>query len=143
MLGHFPVCPIDLGGEPILRVVHACLKVVRHKHNCRSTEVPEHIYMGMDPVFHVHFQTIFCVGIHAERQHTDEQICCAGFSGVSIHDVEFFSGSVYLDTISGFSGDVHRCTIFLGVLLEVKAELRVHEWLPVGLSAFLAVLHPE
>lgn len=53
------------------------------------------------------------------------------------------TGLVDLDLLTGFAAYVHRRTAFPLVLLDVIAELRIHEWFFVGLTAFLLIFRPE
>ena len=46
---------------------------------------------------------------------------------ISVNDVQLVSGPVHLNPVAGLSGDVHGGTLLLGKLLEVKAELGIHE----------------
>ena len=103
----------------------------------------EHINVDMDPVLHIHPQAALGISIHTERQNTDEQVNRNGFTGISVNNVQLVSGPVHFNSVTGLSGDVHGCTLFFCVLLEVIAELGVHEWLFSQLAALLAVLHPE
>ena len=124
-------------------MIYSGLEVVRHRHNGRTAEVPEHINVDMDPVLHIHSQVSLCVSIHAERKNSNTQIHRKRFFGIPVYEVQFVSGPVHLKSATGPSGDVHGCTLFLCVLLEVIAELRVHEWLFAQLAALLTVLHLE
>ena len=82
------------------------------------------------------------VSIHTERQHTDEKVDGNCFAGISVNDVQLVSGPVHFDSVTGLSGDVHGSAFLLGILLEVEAELRIHEGLFAKLTALTAVLHP-
>ena len=53
------------------------------------------------------------------------------------------TGPVDLNLLTGFAADVHRCTAFLLILLDVIAELRIHEWFLAGLATFLQIFRPE
>lgn len=99
--------------------------------------------MDVDPVLHIHTQASFCVSIHTEGQNTDKQIHWNCFTGIPVHDVQFVSGPVHLNPVTGLSGNVHGGTLPLCELLEVEAELGIHEGLFAQLAALLAVLHPE
>ena len=124
-------------------MVYTGLEIVRHQHDGGAAEILEHIHMGMNPVFRIHPQTAFCIGIHTERQHTDEKADRNCFAGISVNDVQLVSCPVYLNSVTRLSGDVHGSAFLLGKLLEVEAELRIHEGLFTQLTALLAVLHPE
>ena len=143
MLCQFSVGAVDLGRIPVSSVVYTGLEVVRYQHDSRAAKILEHIDMDMDPVRHIHPQTAFCVGIHAEGQNANKQVDGNCFSGVPVNDVQLVSSPVHLDPVTGLSGDMHSCTLFFCKLLEVIAELRVHEGLFAQLTALLAVLHPE
>jgi hypothetical protein len=143
MLRQFPVGAVDLGCIPVIGVVYSGLEVVRYQHNRRAAEVLEHIDVDMDPVLHIHPQATFRIGVHTEGQNANKQVDGNCFSGVPVHDVQFISGPVHLNPVTGLSGDVHGGTLLLGKLLEMEAELGIHEGLFAQLTALLAVLHPE
>ena len=50
---------------------------------------------------------------------------------------------VHFDLLTGFSADVHACMPFLLVLLDVVAELGVHERFLPGHAALFQIFRPK
>ena len=85
----------------------------------------------------------FHIRVLAVAHDPNEQECLCHLTGIRIYDIGRVSCPVYLDLLSGFSGDMHRCTAPLLVLLDVIAELGVHEGLSACHAAFLQIFGPE
>lgn len=65
------------------------------------------------------------------------------FSDIGINDVGWVSSPVNLDLFARFTVDVHGCTVFLLVLLDMKTELELHEWFIAREAALLKVFCPQ
>ena len=99
--------------------------------------------MSRDPGALLLIDKGFDIRIHAVGHHAYEQPCGDHFTGIRIRDVGRVTGPVDLDLFAGFSGDMHRCMSFLLILLDVIAELGIHEGFFAGHSAFLQVFRPQ
>jgi len=70
-------------------------------------------------------------------------VCLRDLAGIGVNDVRRISGPVHLNLISRLPGDVHGSPPALLVLLDVIAELGVHQGLTAALAAGLQILRPQ
>jgi len=143
ILRHFMVDCIDLRIIPVSIVHHSGLAVIGHEDLGYASEVFKHMNMGADPGVLLFIDEAFHIRVLAVTHDSNEQKHLCHFTGVRVNNVGWISCPVHLDLLSGFSGDVHRSTAPLLVLLDIIAELRVHKGLISRQTAFLQILGPE
>ncbi len=82
-------------------------------------------------------------GILAVCHHADKDIHRYGLSGIRINQFGGIASPVNLHLLRRFAVDMHGGTAFVFVLLDVIAELRIHERFVTGLAAVLHVFRPQ
>src|SRR5690554_6210510 len=85
----------------------------------------------------------FYKGILTVCHYANEEMGLYDFTSVRIYDVCRITCPINFNLFTRFSIDMHSCTTFLLILLNVVAELRVHKGLFVIKTTFLHVLCPE
>ena len=100
------------------------------------------MYMGRDPGFLLHIQKRFDVCILAVGHDTDKDIGFQDLACIRVDDRGRVTCLVNLNLLAGFPADMHGCTVFLLILLDVVAELGIHERLFTICTAVLHVLSP-
>ena len=85
----------------------------------------------------------FNVRILAVRKHADKDECWCEFASIRINDCCRTSSPVNLYLLSGLAAYMHGSAAFLLILLDVVAELRVHEMIFTGKATFLQILSPK
>lgn len=99
--------------------------------------------MGGDPCTLLLNDESFNVWILTIRHNSHEEERRDDLAGLRICDLSRISCPVNLDLFAGFPVDVHGGTTFLFVLLDVIAELRIHQRFVAGLTVLLKVFRPE
>ena len=141
---HLAVGPVQLRRVPVAAgVVYRRRAVVGNEHRGHPAEVVVHVHVRPDPVPRLLVGERLHVGVLAVRQSRDEQVGVHGFTRVRVDDVRRVPGPVHLHGFRGAAGDAHCRPAFLFLLLDVVAELRVHERLAVAEPAALAVFGPK
>ena len=75
--------------------------------------------------------------------YADKDICRYDLPGIRIDQPGGIASPVNLHLLRRFAIDMHGGTAFIFVLLDVIAELRIHERLVTGLAAVLHVFRPQ
>ena len=99
------------------------LEVIRNQNTGHAAKVLIHMYMCDDPCALLLVDKGFDIRILAVRHYAYKEKCRDDFTGIRICYQSRIPGPVNLDLFTGFSGDVHRRTAFLLILLDVIAEL--------------------
>ena len=79
----------------------------------------------------------------AVSHYANEYISFGNLSGIRIDDLCRISRPVHFDLLPGLAGDMHGGATLLLMLLNVIAELRVHQGIIAVTSAVLEILCPE
>ena len=101
------------------------------------------MYMGSNPCALFLIDESFDVRILAVRHDTHKEECRNDLTGIRIRNPGRIASPVDFNLFTGFPVDVHGCAAFLLILLDVAAELGIHERFIAGLAAFLQIFRPE
>ena len=99
--------------------------------------------MGIDPWFLLHIQKCFYICILTVCHHTNKYISFDDFSGIRINDCCRITCPVNFHLFTGLAVDMHGSTSFLLILLNVIAELGIHEWFITISTAVFHVFCPQ
>ena len=92
-----------------------------------------------DPGSLFHIQKDSYIRILAVCHYTDKYVHLDDLAGIGFDDHGRISCPVTFDLFAGVVVDMHRCTMFLLILLDMIAELRIHEWFIAVCTAFFHV----
>ena len=135
---------IEFWGIPVaLLMIYSSGAVVRDNDPRDTAEVFKHVNVCCDPRFLLFIYESLGISILAVGASSYKDPCISNLTVVRIDDVSRISGPVDFHLLSRFSWDMHGGTAFLLILLDVIAELRVHERLLIIHTAHLAVLCPK
>ena len=143
VLSHLMVDGVEFLVVPVVIVGHCRRGIIWYQNTGYTAEILIHVNVGGDPrtlllideSLDIRILTV-CHDAHKEEGRND-------LAGIRIDDLCRISCPVNFDLFAGLPIDVHGCAAFLLILLDVIAELGIHEWLFAGLAAFLQVLRPE
>ena len=99
--------------------------------------------MGGNPCLLLFIDERFDKSILAVGHDTDKDPRFGNLTGIRINDLCRIASPVNLDLLACFSRDVHSSAPLLLVLLNVIAELGIHQSLITILTAFFKVFRPE
>ena len=102
-----------------------------------------HMDMGGDPCPLLFIDKGFDEGILAISHDTDKNPGSGDLTSIRIDDFRRVSSPIYLDLLPRFSRDMHGGAALLLILLDVIAELGIHEGIVAILTTFLEVFCPE
>ena len=125
----FPVC---CGGS-----------IVWHQYWGDAAKEFIHMDVSSDPCPLLFIDEGFDKGILAISHNTDKNPGSGDLTSIRINDFCRISGPIYLDLQPRFSRDVHGGAALLLILLDVIAELGIHEGIVAILTAFLRVFRSE
>ena len=128
---------------PALIVDDCRLAVVRNEDLCNATEVFVHMDMGIDPRLLFFISECLDISILAVCHDSDEDIHLCNLAGIRINKFGGIASPVHFHLLPGFPVDVHGCAAFVFVLLDVIAELGIHQRFFAGLAAVLHVFCPQ
>ena len=124
-------------------MIHCCCAVIGDKHGCYTAKEIEHLDMSFNPVACFLIHVCFYKSILAVSQYPYKDPCLCDLSGVRIKDVGGITCPVNFNLFTRLSRDMHGSPAFLFILLDVVAELGIHERLFVAHTALLTVFYPE
>ena len=134
MLRHLMVDGIEFLIIPVIVMDHSRLGIIRDQDAGHTSKVLIHMYMSCDPGTLFLIDKGFNVRVLAVRHNAYKEKCRDDLTGIRIGDLSRISGPIDLDLLTGLSVDMHRSTAFLFVLLDVIAELGVHQGLTSALT---------
>ena len=124
MFSHFVIRFVECRSIPrALLVIDSRCAVVGDKHRRYAAKVIIHISMRLDPVVGLLVDECFHKSILAIRQYTNEEPGICDLTGIGIDDMCRITSPVNFDLFTRLPGDMHSCTAFLLILLDVPAEL--------------------
>ena len=101
------------------------------------------VFMTIATICMFHIQEGFYICVLAISHNAYKYVCLNDFTGIRINDGCRITCPVYFNLFTGFTIDVHGSTVFLLILLDVIAELGIHErFIAIG-AAFLHVFGPK
>lgn len=98
--------------------------------------------MRFNPVVCLLIQICLYKGILAVSKDSYKYPCICDLTSVEIDELCWITGPIYFDLLTRFSRDVHSCPAFFFILLDIIAELGIHERFFVIHTVFLAVFSP-
>ena len=128
---------------PALIVDDCRLAVVRNEDLCNASEVFVHMDMGIDPGLLFFISECFDISILAICHDSDEDIHLCNLAGIRINKFGGIASPVHFHLLPGFPVDVHGGTAFIFILLNVVAELGIHQGFFASLAAVLHVFRPQ
>ena len=143
MFCHLMISSIQCGRIPVaFRMIHCRRTVIRNKHRCNAAEEFKHLDMRFDPVVCPLVQVCLYKGILAVSKDSYKYPCLRDLTGVWIDELCRITGPIYFNLLPRFPWDVHGCPAFFFILLNVVAELGIHERFFAIHTAFLTVFYP-
>ena len=137
------VCSIQCRCVPVaLLMINCSCTVVRYKHGSDTAKELIHVVMGFNPVIGTFIHKRFHKSILAVSKHTNKKPCFGDFTGIRVNDVSRITCPVHFDLFAGISGDMHSGSAFFFILLDVIAELGIHQRFLTAHAAFFTVFHP-
>ncbi len=143
ILSHFLINGDDTLVFPAMVVVNCCFTIIRSKYFCYTAKVFIHMDVRGNPGRLFFINRSLNIGILSVSHYANEKICVGNFAGIRIDDVGRIARPINFYLFTWFVVDVHRCTVFLLILLDLIAELGIHKRLIAGLAAFLKVFCPQ
>ena len=98
--------------------------------------------MCFNPVVRFLIQVCLYKGILTISKDSYKDLCLRDLTGVWIDEPCRIAGSVYFNLLTWFPWNVHGCSAFFFILLDIVAELRIHERFFVIHATFLTVFYP-
>ena len=143
MFSHFLINSIDPLILPTLVVIHGSAAVIRHKDFSNTPKVLIHVDMCCNPRVLLLIHKCFHIWILAVGHYSYENMGIQNLAGIRVNDMCRISGPVNLNLLSGLAVDVHSGAALLLVLLDIIAELGIHERLITSEATFLKVFCPK
>ena len=117
--------------------------VIRYEYSGNAAKIFVHMNVGIDPWLLLHIHTCFHICILAVSHHTNKYVGFDDFSCIRIDDRCRIPCPVYFNLFAGFAVDMHGSASFLLILLDVIAELGIHERFLTIRTAVLHVFCPQ
>lgn len=117
--------------------------VVGHEDRRNTAEELIHMDMCFDPGTFLLIDECFDEGILAVGHNADKDPGICDLAGIKISDLSRIARPVNLDLFAGLPGKVHCGIPLLLILLDVIAELGIHERVITGGPAVLKVFRPQ
>ena len=138
------ICAIQSSGIPVaLCMIYCSCAVIGNQHWCNTTEKLKHLDVCFNPIVCLFIHVCLYKCILAVGQNSYKNPCFCDLAGIRINDVGRISRPVNFGLFTGFSLDMHGCSALFLILLDVIAELGIHERFFSVHAAFLTVFHPE
>ena len=144
MLCHLMVYSVQLLIPRPAAVVNDCSRtVIRDEDLSYTAEVLVHVYMSFNPCGLLLIREGLNIRILTVCHNPDEDMGFCDLAGIGIDQFSLIPGPVNLHLFCRLTVDVHGGAVLVFVLLDVIAELRIHERIFAGLPAFLHVFCPQ
>lgn len=143
VFSHLVIDGVEFLIVPVIVMDHSRFGIIRNQNTSYAAEVLIHVNVGGNPCTLLLIDESFNVRVLAVRHDAHEEKSRDNLTGIRIGDLSRISSPIDLDLLTGLSVDMHRSTAFLLVLLDVIAELGIHERIIAGLTAFLQIFRPE
>ena len=108
-------------------VIRFTLEIIRNQDMGHATKALIHMCMCGDPCALLLVDKGLYVWILAIRHNSNEKVGRDDLTGIRIRDLSRITSPVNFDLFTRLPVDMHGCTPFLFVLLDMITELGVHE----------------
>lgn len=140
---HFLISLVELLIFKATIVNNCSFAVIRYENSSDTAKEFVHVDMCSNPRSCFHIQKSFHVGILVVGHNANKNIGFYDFTGIRINDCSRITCLIYFHLFTRFTIDMHGNTMFLLILLDVIAELGIHEWLFTVSTAVFHVLRPQ